>query len=117
MTMNVWITVFLPIILLNLLARLFQFLFDKEAKDKIVVNIVITVLQLSGIVIITLILAHMEFNLFVFLLIISTIIINFVQTTLDSTDGNVRVTKATSFLTTSVSSSIITLGLFYFLIL
>lgn len=116
MTMNAWITVFLPIVLLNVVARFFQYLFDREAKDKIVVNILVTVLQLIGVVLITMIFAKMSFNLFIFLLIISTVIINFVQTSLDMADVK-GVSKETSLLITGATSSVIILGLFYFTVL
>ena len=112
--MNLWISLFIPLIILSFVARFVQYMFHKDRGDRNIATIVITAVNLVALVLIVMLLNGMDFNSFLFWMLIITVLIGAMHKSIDSMETNLRVNKEVSMFVVFAISTLITLTLFYY---
>lgn len=115
--MNLWIVMLIPLLSLNFVVRFLQYLANKDLQDKIIPLIVLTSIQLIGIILIVMVLNKHPFDIFIFWMIISTIFFSVAHKAIDGRETELRLSKEISLFIIFSISSIFTMILFYNIIL
>ena len=114
--MNVWLSLLLPVIVINLVLRFVQFLFDKERYDLTLTVIIITMVQLVALVIIVMLVNGMGITKFLYATALATVLLNYSQTAIDNKTMGLRMSYGSSFVLVSLVSTLVIVGLFVWLV-
>ena len=112
--MNLWISLFTPLVTVFFLARYIQYLFHKDSGDRNIAVIIITSLNLIILVLIVMLLNGMPFNQFLFWMLISTVLFGALHKSIDSMETAIRISKEASMFMVFAISVLITFVLFFY---
>ena len=114
--MNVWLSLLVPVLTLNVVLRFVQFLFDKERFDKTLTVIIITMVQLVALVVLVMVVNGMGVTKFLYVTALVTVLLNYIQTAIDSKSMGLRMSYGSSFAVVSLVSTLVYAGLFWWLV-
>lgn len=112
---NLIVTLLLPILVLNTVMRAVQVFCNEEMRDKNIPVIIITTFQIVGLVVIGMVFNKLSLNLFLYLIILSIVVFNFLQSAIDSKLVRINVSTIGSGFLVWLLSSLVSIGVYYYI--
>lgn len=111
------IFILIPIIIISIIIKIFQSIFNANRCDKIISNLVLGIIQLIGVIYLISFFNNLGFNLFLFLTIIIIIITNAIHFALETHILDISLTKTKSTIIILLLQNLIIGGTFMYIYL